>query len=33
MTECLNRGLTALRGEEVDVCPESDGELGSGQGR
>ena len=33
MTECLNRGLTALRGEEVDICPESDGELGSGQGR
>jgi hypothetical protein len=33
MTDCLNRGLSAATGELVDVCPESDGALGPGQGR
>ena len=33
MTDCLTRGLSAIAGEIVDVCPESDGSLGSGQGR
>jgi len=33
MTDCLNRGLSAVDGKVVDVCPESDGTLGSGQGR
>ena len=33
MTECLNRGLSAATGTPVDVCPESDGSLGPGQGR
>lgn len=33
MTECLSRGLSAVTGESVNVCPESDGSLGPGQGR
>ncbi len=33
MTECLSRGLSALKGEPVEVCPESDLSLGPGQGR
>ena len=33
MTECLSRGLSAVTGEPVDVCPESDLTLGPGQGR
>ena len=33
MTECLNQGLSDVRGEAVDVCPDSDGSLGPGQGR
>ena len=33
MTECLNRGLSAATGEKVNVCPESTGTLGPGQGR
>ncbi len=33
MTECLSRGLSAVTGEAVDVCPESDLSLGPGQGR
>ncbi len=33
MTECLSRGLSAVTGTPVDVCPESDLSLGPGQGR
>ena len=33
MTDCLNRGLSAAEGRIIDVCPESDGTLGAGQGR
>ncbi len=33
MTACLNRGLSDIKGQPVNVCRESTGELGSGQGR
>ena len=33
MTACLNKGLTAVKGEPVNVCRESTGALGPGQGR
>ena len=33
ITECLNHGLTRLRGSPVDVCPGSEGLMGPGQGR
>jgi hypothetical protein len=33
MTACLNRGLSAAKGEPVNVCRESTGALGPGQGR
>lgn len=33
MTSCINRGLSEVRGEEVDICPGGPSELGPGQGR
>ncbi len=33
MTDCLNHGLSQVTGSPVDVCPDSQGVLGPGQGR
>ncbi|MCB9760009.1 MAG: DUF547 domain-containing protein [Alphaproteobacteria bacterium] len=33
MTDCLNRGLSDVRGEQVEVCPDRPETLGPGQGR